>query len=97
MRHATVALEEPDDFGRFAVIDGTGDDAGLGEAIAGHGRLTDGGDVFVAIDALLALAGERADDPAWRAGFDQMVAFARGHGWLDEAGTAVRAHVEPLG
>jgi hypothetical protein len=93
---ASVSLAEPDDFRRFVVIDGTGDAAALAAALAPHGRLDASGDVFVAIDALLALAGPRAADPAWREQFDAMVAYADHHGWLDDAGTAIRGHVEPL-
>lgn len=93
---ATVSLQEPGDFRRFAVLDGTGDAAALAAALAPLGRPAGDGDVFVTVDALLRLAGPRAEDPAWREGFDAMVAYARGHGWLDDAGTAIRAHVEPL-
>jgi hypothetical protein len=39
------------------------------------------------------LAGDRAGDPAWREGFERMLAYAASKGWTDESG-AVRAHVE---
>jgi hypothetical protein len=34
------------------------------------------------------------DDAAWREGYDKMVGAARNHGWIDETGNAIRAHVE---
>jgi hypothetical protein len=43
---------------------------------------------------LLALAGARADDPAWHDSLDAMVAYAGQHGWLNAAGD-VRAHIDP--
>ena len=48
---------------------------------------------FVAPTLLAELAGDRADDPAWRSNLEGMLAYAADHGWLDEAGN-VRAHVE---
>jgi hypothetical protein len=48
--------------------------------------------VYVPVDVLLALAGERAQDASWRSDFDAMLAYADGHGWLRDG--AVRAHVE---
>lgn len=35
-----------------------------------------------------------ADAVTWGAGFDGMIAFAAQHGWVNEAGDTVRAHVE---
>lgn len=49
---------------------------------------------YVQPSTLLELAGaQRADDPAWRADLDKMLAFAGEHGWVRDDG-AVRAHVE---
>ena len=63
-------------------------------ATAGWARWVDDEHVAVAPEVLLALAGERALDPAWRAAFDRMVAYARSRGWVDDHGD-VRLHVEP--
>ncbi len=38
-----------------------------------------------------------ASDPAFGDQFDAMISYARRSGWVDEAGTHVRAHVEPAG
>jgi hypothetical protein len=48
---------------------------------------------YVGVDSLVALAGERGDDAAWREQLDAMVAYAQTQGWVGEDG-AVRAHVE---
>jgi hypothetical protein len=49
--------------------------------------------VFVPVEELRRLAGERAGDPAWEESLEGMVAYARSKDWLDENG-AIRAHVE---
>lgn len=66
--------------------------------LGGLGTATDdGAHVWLSVDALRAAAaatiaeGQRA---AWVEGFDGMIAYASQKGWLDEAGTHVRAHVE---
>ena len=93
--HAAVTLLDPADFRGFhvAVAGGDVDDERLGEVLAPHGRL-DGEHAWIGTDAVVALAGDAADDE-WRAGFDAMVAYARDKGFLAEDGTAIRAHLEP--
>jgi len=49
--------------------------------------------VFVDVDTLRTLAGDRAADPQWESGLLGMVEYARGAGWVDGAGR-VRVHVE---
>ncbi len=53
-----------------------------------------GGDSFVTPDALRALAGDRADDPAWREQLDGMLGYAASKGWIREQDGAIQAHVE---
>ena len=48
---------------------------------------------FVDPAALRSLAGEKAEDPAWREQLEGMLAYASSKGWVREDG-AVRAHVE---
>jgi hypothetical protein len=88
---ARVELVEADDFRAFdIVLDGAG---AREEALAQLGPLTDDGEhVFVEPERLKELAGDRAADPDWLAGLEQMTAFAAEHGWVDEAGR-IRAHV----
>ena len=91
---ATVTLVDPADFRGFhvAVAGGSTDDDRLATVLAPHGRL-DGEHAWITTDAVVALAGATADDE-WQAGFDGMVAYARDKGFLDESGTAIRAHLE---
>ncbi len=91
---ATVTLVDPADFRGFhvAVAGGSTDDERLATVLAPHGHL-DGEHAWITADALVALAGEAADDD-WRAGFAGMVTYARDKGFLDDAGTAIRAHLE---
>jgi hypothetical protein len=91
---STVTLVEPGDFRGFhvAVAGGTTHDERLATVLAPHGRL-DGEHAWITTDAVIALAGPAADDE-WQAGFDDMVAYARDKGFLDESGTAIRAHLE---
>lgn len=51
-------------------------------------------DTFVAPDALRALAGDRAEDPAWAAQLEGMLGYAASKGWLRESDGAIQAHVE---
>jgi hypothetical protein len=67
-------------------LDGV-DDSTAATAIAGLGSL-DGDHVWVEIPALRAF-GEDTD--AWRAAFDDMIAYARTKGWVD--GDRVRTHI----
>ena len=85
------ALREPDDYKGFSVsVAGDGPPA---EALQDLGRTTDDDHVFVDPAVLLRLAGARADESGWRESFDEMVAFAADHGWVDAHGF-IRAHVE---
>ena len=91
---ATVTLVDPADFRGFhvAVAGGPTDDDRLATVLAPHGRL-DGEHAWITTDAVVTLAGSAADDE-WQSGFDAMVAYARDKGFLDESGTAIRAHLE---
>lgn len=91
---ATVTLVDHADFGGFhvAVAGGDVDDERLPAVLAPHGRL-DGAHAWIDVDAVVALAGSGAD-AEWRTGFGGMLAYAREKGFLDDAGTAVRAHLE---
>jgi len=91
-----VTLAEPDDLGSFKVLaTGThGDTGALAQALDGVGTLADDGHAFIAVDAVRRLAGDRASDPEWSAGFDKMLAYAGSKGWMDASGTAIQAHVQ---
>jgi hypothetical protein len=53
----------------------------------------DGDDVWVPVDAVRRLAAGRVGAD-WESDFTAMLEFARGKGWLDPSGRAIRAHVE---
>ncbi|HJK92778.1 MAG TPA: hypothetical protein RMG95_20865 [Polyangiaceae bacterium LLY-WYZ-15_(1-7)] len=83
-------LEEKDVFNRFHVRAGSAEEAlsALGE----DGRAAEEADhVWVRVDAVRGWAG---GDAAWEEGFSKMIGFAAKHGWVDEAGTHVKAHVQ---
>lgn len=59
----------------------------------GMGRLDDDADhAWLKIDELRDHA--RIDDPEWDDEFDAMIDYARTQEWIDESGTAVRAHLD---
>jgi hypothetical protein len=92
----SATLADPDDLGSFKVLarGREGDTAGLAAALQGVGTLAGDGHAFVGVDAVRRLAGDRAQDPEWAAGFEKMLAYAGSKGWMDDAGTAIQAHVE---
>jgi len=90
-----VSLEEPADTKQFHVAVVGGSDVGLvyGALVdAAAGRLEDE-DAWISIDALRRMASGRVG-PAWDGDFAAMLEYARAKGWLDEAGHAIKAHVE---
>jgi hypothetical protein len=87
INQSDVRLDEPDVFDRFDVVASGDADLGLLGVVA-----EDGAHVFVAPDAVRALAGD-AVTPAWEEGFAAMLGYAASKGWLDDAGQ-VRAHVQ---
>ena len=60
-------------------------------------RAGDDDHVWLDIDAARETGSELAADDSFAGSFDAMIAFARDHGWVDEAGTHVRAHVIAAG
>ena len=50
-------------------------------------------ETFVPRALVEELAGARAGEAGWRAGFEAMIVYAAEHGWINDAG-AIRAHVE---
>ena len=90
-----VTLEEPDDTARFHVLVRGGTDPAMvyGALVdAAAGRL-EGDDAWIAVDAVRRMAGGGVAT-GWDADLGAMLDFARNKGWLDDAGHAIRAHVE---
>jgi hypothetical protein len=88
-----AVLRDVKNFRTFKVV-ARGPQERLPRALEGLGRFDRSGDVFVDIAAVKALAGELARDPQWLSSFEAMVEYARAQGWVDESGTALRAHCE---
>lgn len=88
---AGLRLRAPDDFRKFKVV--------LRAPLSTSRPLIDGvtfvdeENALVRISVVPSLPGV-PNDAAWRAGYDKMVEAARKHGWIDESGDAIRAHVE---
>ena len=90
-----VTLEEPADTGRFHVAVRGGADPALvyGALVdAAAGRL-EGDAAWISVDAVRRMARGRVPGD-WDTDLDAMLTYARGKGWFDDAGHAIRAHVE---
>lgn len=87
----TLVLEDVEDFSALSVSVACGVDL-LEEAVVKIGWIEAGGYVWVSRTWLLENG--QPDDPAWRAGFESMLAYAKNHYWIDERTDCVRAHVE---
>ena len=90
-----VTLVEPDDTARFHVLVRGGTDPAMvyGALVdAAAGRLEED-DAWISVDAVRRMAAGRVLEE-WDADLETMLAYARSKGWLDDAGHAIRAHVE---
>jgi hypothetical protein len=92
---AGAALREPDDFGSLkVVVPGRPErHEGLAAVVANVGRVDPSGDVFLAIEALKRLGGERVATAQQLQRFDGMVAYGASHRSLD-ADAALHVHCE---
>jgi hypothetical protein len=90
-----VSLASPEDFTRFHVelIGTSADDAELALVACKAGRMIGDEKALIAVDGLVRLAGELADE-TWRAKLDGMIAYAQKKGWWDEATRSIAAHIE---
>ena len=90
-----VSLREPNDFGAFKIVGLGGENhhAQRAQALRRIGTVDEDGHVFIAVETLLELAGDRAREPRWLASLDGMRAYARAHQWTDPRG-AIQGHVE---
>jgi len=89
-------VREADDVEHFSVrTTGAADHESLSRSLGQLGRIDDTGHAWIDIQALRDATG-RSDDAEWSSGFDAMIAYATSKGWVDQAGAAVRAHVEPV-
>ena len=92
----SAELVEPQDLTAFHAVCPAGlDGAELAVRVqeAGLGELLGDDHLMVPVDAVRRYAGDRVG-PEWEADLAGMVAYAVRKGWTDEAGTAIRAHIE---
>ncbi len=89
--HQSPHLTDLDRLDRLhAELHGVLDDVRMGELC----EIADDEHVWLDV-ALARVAGiAAATDPAFGDGFDAMISYAGSKGWLNDAGTHVRAHVE---
>ncbi len=89
---ADPQLTDLDRFDRLhAVCEGAVGAMRMGDLCRAH---DDGEHVWLDVAAARSAGAAASDDPAFGEQYDAMIAFAAKHGWLDEAGTHVRAHIE---
>lgn len=93
-----VELAEPTDVHRLHVAVAHGSDRDrVARLLAdtGAGRFVEGDDDHVWVSrGWLREKAEGRVSGRWSEDFDHLVTKARDHGWLDDAGTHLRAHVE---
>lgn len=93
VRGDVVRLDEPDDVGAFKVLVERGTEIQVAQGVAQVGRLADRDTAWIRAEAVRALAAGRVAD-GWDAGFEAMLRYAAGKGWLSDDGTEIQAHVE---
>lgn len=90
-----AALADVDNLRGLSVQAGSASDAQVGEALAASGLGSfDGEHAWLSIDAIREAGSAQSTDPAWAEQWAGTVAYAADHGWVDESGANVRAHVE---
>lgn len=94
-RPAVVALDDPDDCGRFHLAVTGSDEAAARQALesAAVGTLVDRETAIVAVDAVRRMAEGRVGDD-WPRMFTAMLAYAGTKGWLTDDGGGIHAHCE---
>ncbi|MEM7339417.1 MAG: hypothetical protein AAF467_12265 [Actinomycetota bacterium] len=90
-----LTLEQPDDCTAFHV-EAVGASAPTTTSVADGlglvGRVADDEHVWVEMASVRQMASGQVE-PGWPDDFDAMVDFARSNGWVDESGSALRAHI----
>lgn len=91
----TASLDDAEDCKKFDVESAGIVEGDLGAVLGVLGDWADGGTdghVWIRADAMRAAAAGRVPE-GWESDFEAMIAFARSKGWMNDAGTAIRAHV----
>ncbi|MCY3561326.1 MAG: hypothetical protein OXH20_09205 [bacterium] len=95
LRTGQRRLVEADDFDRFH-IEADGDRHDVLAVLGAEARLGRTHHLWWSVEAVRRLA-EADRVPAWDAQFEDMMAQAAKHGWIDDAGTHVQVHIERPG
>ncbi|MDH3752275.1 MAG: hypothetical protein OEU32_00280 [Acidimicrobiia bacterium] len=91
----SVTLDQPADFTAFDIRAVESTQAAVLDALGDRGAAAPERDhIFVTVAAVRDLAGG-AVDSAWEAGFEAMMGYAASKGWLDDAGSSIKAHIDP--
>lgn len=95
---AEVTVAESDNFKQFHLATDGLDVREVAEALGDVAfEKGDGAHLWVSIDAVrgwVSSQGSGKLSQEWEDGFSAMLEFAKGHGWINEAGTHVQAHIE---
>jgi hypothetical protein len=89
-----IRLEDAGEFGSLHIESADQRQGVSPDHLSALGRPSGAYQVFVDPDTIRALAGDRASDPSWSAGFEAMIDFAERRGWLSPAGE-IRVHIAP--
>ncbi len=88
-------FEDRDNFRAFKLVvegdRGKVDD--VRRALAGKAELADADTAWIFADALRHWPGVE-NNTAWQQNFSAMIEKARPHGWIDDARSAIKAHIE---
>ena len=91
VENGVARLDGPRDFTALSLVADPGD-----PALTELGVWVDEEHLVVPSERLASLAGGIADELGWRQDFAKMLDYARGKGWVDDAG-GVRLHVRRQG
>ena len=86
-------LEEPEVLTGFHAVSSSTDDSLVGAAMGDAGESAGDGHVWVAASWVRRQAAPMVD-AEWAQAFDGMIDYARSKGWMNEAGTHIKAHLE---
>ena len=94
---AGPVVRDPDDLKRLHVLAPAGLDVDQSLRASDLGSQDPDGRVLLDVAALRAAAQPLSGDSSWPTGWEAMVAYAAGRGWLAADGAALVAHVERTG
>lgn len=89
----SATVLEPEVLTAFSVASSTIDDVAVAAAMGAAGEAAGDAHVWVSADWIRDDVSGRVDD-GWSGGFDKMLEFATTKGWLNDAGTHIKGHIE---